>query len=136
MHCMSPKEPQTRAVKRVTRCVAGTADKGIIAKHNRTFDLKAWADADFAGMFGQEPSGDTKAIKSRCGCVIAFGGVPPVWKSQLILKICLITTHAGHAGPSNSLEVLTPMRNLIKDTLKKLELTWEEEPKTHVVWSL
>ena len=105
-------------------------------KHDGTFDLKVWAGADFAGTFGQEPSGSKEAVKSRCRRVVTFGGVPPVWKSQLILKICLITTHAGHAGPSNSLEVLTPMRNLIKDTLKKLELTWEEEPKTHVVWSL
>ena len=39
------------AVKRVMRCLAGTANKGIIVKHNRTFDLKAWANADFVKTF-------------------------------------------------------------------------------------
>ena len=74
-----PKELHARAVKCVVPCLAGTTDKGVIAKHNRTFDLKVWADADFAGTFGQEPSGGAKAVKPRCGHVITFGGVPLVW---------------------------------------------------------
>ena len=66
-HTACPKESHARAVKCITHCLAGTADKGIIVKHNETCDLKVWADADFAGTFGQEPSGSAKAVKSRCG---------------------------------------------------------------------
>ena len=53
-HTACPKESHARAVKCITHCLAGTADKGIIVKHNETCDLKVWADADFAGTFGQD----------------------------------------------------------------------------------
>ena len=99
-------------------------------KHDGTFDLKVWADADFAGTHGQEPSGNAKAVKSRCGCVVTFGGAPLVWKSQLISEICLSTTHAECVGLSNSVRALIPIRNLIKDILEQLKLTSKEKPKT------
>ena len=78
-------------------------------KHDGTFDLKVWADADFAGTHGQEPSGNAKAVKSRHGCVVTFGGAPSVWKSQLISEICLSTTHAECVGLSNSVRALIPI---------------------------
>ena len=98
-------------------------------KHDGTFDLKVWADADFAGTFGQEPSGSAKSVKSRYRYVITFGGAPLVWKSQLISEICLSTTHSKYVGLSNSVRALIPIRNLIKDTLEQLKLTSEEKPK-------
>ena len=71
-------------------------------KHDGAFDLKVWwADADFAGTCRQEPSGSVKAVKSRHGHAITFGGAPLVWKSQLISEICLSTTHAEHVSLSN-----------------------------------
>ena len=72
-------------------------------KHDGTFDLKVWADTDFAGTFGQEPSGNAKAVKSRCGCIISFGGAPLVWKSQPISEICLSAAHAECVRLSNSM---------------------------------
>ena len=98
-------------------------------KHDDAFDLKAWADSDFAGTHGQEPNGDAKAVKSRCGCAITFGGAPSVWKSQLISKICLSTTHAECVGLSNSVQAPIPVRSLIKDTLEQLKLTLKEKLK-------
>ena len=59
-----PKEPHARAVKCIMHCSAGTANKGIIMKHDRTFNLKVWADSNFAGTSGQEPSGSAKSVKS------------------------------------------------------------------------
>ena len=98
-------------------------------KHDDAFDLKVWADSDFAGTCGQEPSGDAKAVKSRHGCVITFGGAPLVWKSQLISEICLSTTHAECVGLSNSVRALIPIWSLIKDTLEQLKLTVKENPE-------
>ena len=98
-------------------------------KHNGAFDLKVWADADFARTFGQEPSGNAKSVKSRHECVVTFGGAPLVWKSQLISEICLSTTHAKCVGLSNSVRALTPIWSLIKDTLEQLKLTLKEKPK-------
>ena len=98
-------------------------------KHDGTFDLKVWADLDFAGTCGQEPSGDAKAVKLQHGCAITFGGAPSVWKSQLISEICLSTTHAECVGLSNSAQALIPIWSLIKDTLKQLKLTAKENPE-------
>ena len=98
-------------------------------KHDDTFDLKVWADSDFAGTHGQEPSGDAKAVKSRHGCAITFGGAPLVWKSQLISEICLSTAHAECVGLSNSAQALIPIWSRIKDALKQLKLTSKEKPK-------
>ena len=98
-------------------------------KHNGAFDLKVWADSDFAGTCRQEPSGHTKAVKSRCRCAITFGGAPLVWKSQLISKICLSATHAECVGLSNSVQAPIPIQSLIKDTLEQLKLTLKEKPK-------
>ena len=78
-------------------------------KHNGAFDLKVWADADFAGTHGWEPSGSAKAVKSQCGCAVTFGGDPLVWKSQLISKICLSATHAECIGLSNSTQAPIPV---------------------------
>ena len=97
-----PKESHTRAIECAMRHPAGTINRRVMMKHNGTFDLKVWADSDFAGTHAQEPSGNAKAIESQCGCTITFGGAPLVWKSQLISKICLSTTHAEHVSLSNS----------------------------------
>ena len=59
-----PEESHARAVKCIICHSTGTVNRGVIVRHDGTFDLKVWADADFAGTFGQEPSGSTKAIKS------------------------------------------------------------------------
>ena len=78
-------------------------------KHDGTFDLKVWADADFAGTCRQEPSGGAKAVKSQHGCAITFGEAPSVWKSHLISKICLSATHAECVGLSNSVRAPIPI---------------------------
>ena len=52
-----------------------------------------------------------------------------VWKSQLISKICLSTTHAEQVGLSNSVRALIPIQSLIKDALKQPKLTSKEKPK-------
>ena len=69
-HTACPKESHARSVNCVVCCLAGMADKGLVVKCDGTFDLKAccWADADFAGTSGQEPSGNAEAAELRCRC--------------------------------------------------------------------
>ena len=43
-----PKESHARVVKCIMHHPAGTVNRGIIMKHDGTFGLKVWADADFA----------------------------------------------------------------------------------------
>ena len=59
-----PKESHARAIKCIVRYLAGTINRGVTMKHDGAFDLKVWADADFARTFGQEPSGNAESVKS------------------------------------------------------------------------
>merc|ERR1739836_320304 len=93
-----------------------------MVKPDGTYNLFCWTDADLAGMFKQELEWDQNSVKSRYAHIITFGGVPLIWKSQLISEICLSTTHAEYVGLSNSLRTLIPLRNMIIDTLTQLKL--------------
>ena len=119
-HSACPKGSHARAVKCINRHLAGAAEERPIIKHDGTFELKAQADADHAGAFRQELSGNAKAAKLRHRHVMTFGGVSLVW--EMIPEICLSTTHADCAGLSNSLQTLTRMRDPIKDTLEQRKL--------------
>jgi len=125
----APKVSHAKAIKSIVRYLAGTKDKGIIVKPDGTFDLKCWVDADFAGLYGREPSGSAKSVKSRYGYIITFGGVPLIWKSQLISEICLSTLHAEYVGLTNALRALIPIRNLIMDTISLMKIKFEDKPK-------
>ena len=106
----APTKLHASAVKTIVRYLARTSDKGLFFKPDGTYQLKCWVDADFAGLFGREPSENPTAAKSRYGHVITFGGIPLVWKSQLISEVCLSTLHAEYVGLSNCLRALIPMR--------------------------
>ena len=68
---------------------------------------------------------------SRYGYVITFGGIPLVWKSQLISEICLSTLHAEYVGLSNCLCALIPMRSLVTNVLDFLKLPSSNKPEVH-----
>ena len=126
----APKVSHAKAIKSIVRYfLARNTNKGLIVKPNGTFDLKCWVDADFAGLFRQEPDKSPRPVKSRYRCIITFGGVPLVWKSQLISEICLSTLHAEYVGLTNALRALIPIWNLVLDTLKQLDLPMLNLPR-------
>lgn len=82
----NPKKSHAVAIKRIVRYLAKTWDKGLHFKPDSTYNLRCWVDADFAGLFGSEPSENPDSARSRYGYIITFGGVPLIWKSQLSQK--------------------------------------------------
>ena len=52
----SPKKSHAQAIKTIVCYLAWTHNKGIMVTPDNTFNLKCWADADFAGLYGREPS--------------------------------------------------------------------------------
>ena len=64
-HAVCPKMSHAGAVKCSICHLAGTADEGLIIRHDGIFDSMTWADADFVGTLEQEPSGNANAVKSR-----------------------------------------------------------------------
>ena len=62
---------------------------------------------------------------------MTFGGVPLVWKSQLIKEICHSTLHAEYVALSNALQALIPIRNTIINMLQFLKLPDDIKPQIH-----
>jgi len=125
----NPKESHAKAIKTIVRYLAGTRDKGVIVRPDGTFNLDTHVDADFAGLWKREPDVDPASARSRYGYIITFGGMPLVWKSQLISEICLSTLHAEYVGLVNALRNLIPIRSLVAETLEFLNLPNDEPPK-------
>ena len=114
----APKVSHAKAIKTIVRYLAGTRDKGILVKPNGTYELETWVDADFAGLHGREHPDDRNSVKSRLGYIITFGGIPLIWKSQLISEICNSTLHAEYVALANALRTLIPIRALLEDVLE------------------
>uniref|UniRef100_A0A7S4AV79 Reverse transcriptase Ty1/copia-type domain-containing protein n=2 Tax=Pseudo-nitzschia australis TaxID=44445 RepID=A0A7S4AV79_9STRA len=127
----NPKKSHAVALKRTGRYLAKTWDKGLHFKPDSTYNLRCWVDADFAGLFGSEPSENPDSARSRYGYIITFGGVPLIWKSQLISEICLSTLHAEYVGLTNALRALIPIRSMVTDTLNFLHLPSSQHPEVH-----
>ena len=83
----NPKKSHASAVKSILRYLARTKDKGLMVKPDGTMNLVCHVDSDFVGLHNEEPQENPTSAKSRYGWVISFGGVPILWKSQLISEI-------------------------------------------------
>ena len=68
-------------------------------------------------------------IQKRYRYIATFGGVPLIWKSQLISEICLSTLHAEFVGLTNALRELIPIQNLIINTLTQLDMPLTNKQK-------
>ena len=75
---------------------------------------------DFASLYGKDPDASRSSAKSRLGYVITLGGVPLIWKSQLIQEICLSTTFTEYNSLSQALHVILPIYSLILEIVELL----------------
>ena len=121
-----PKQEHFRLVVRIARYLLGTRDKGMIISPeltSPTFDV--FVDASFAGDFvaaNPDISWDSSLLRSRCGHVICFAGVPLLWVSKLATEIALSTTEAEYIALSNSLRDVEPVRHVLLQVNKSLGL--------------
>ena len=118
----SPKQSHAKAVKSILRYLRGTIDKGMIIRPTTELNIEAFVDADFAGLYGQEPDHLPEAAKSRTGYVITLGGCPVVWKSQLQSEIALSTTHAEYVALSQCMRIVLPFRAMVKEALEIVKM--------------
>ena len=65
--------------------------------------LDYYADADFAGLWGQEDDQDPVCVKSRTEYVLLFDGCPLLWVSKLQTEIALSTMEAEYVALSQSM---------------------------------
>ncbi len=119
-HC--PRKSHATAVKKIVRYLKGTMHEGITYKLPSCFDIEAYADSDYAGLYRQEPDEDPTSVKSRMGYVIFWAGFPLLCKSKLISVICLSTSEAEYASLSSMLRELIPVRLVIKEVMAELDI--------------
>jgi hypothetical protein len=118
----SPYQTHFNAVKRVARYLLGTRENGLIMNPTEDMGLDMYADADFAGLWRHEEDQDPVCVKSRTGYVVTFGETPVIWSSKFQTKIALSTLEAEYIALSSGLRELVPLRRMIGEIGKKLEL--------------
>mmetsp|Transcript_29932 Transcript_29932/g.72557 ORF Transcript_29932/g.72557 Transcript_29932/m.72557 type:complete len:287 (+) Transcript_29932:40-900(+) len=114
----APKASHGTAVQRILRYLKGTRTDGIVVAPTGDLHLKLYVDADFAGLFGQEPSSNIAAAKSRLGFIITLGSIPVLWRSTLLSKVCLSTLEAEYCALSTALRTLIPIREVCIDLVQ------------------
>ena len=123
----NPMPTNRQAVKRIGRYLKRTANKGIVMKVDKTkTTLDCLADADFAGLWGKSETDDPVCVTSRTGYVIRYFGCPILWHSKLQTEIALSTTEAEYIALSSAMRDLIPMRTLLAEIGKVLEISETE----------
>ena len=109
----SPRQSHASAVKTIVRYLSGTADKGTLLSVPSSFQITAFPDSDFAGLFQRDPDDSPSSAKSRSGYVIKFCNSPLLWKSQLQPSIALSTSESEYYSLSQCMRSLLPIRSLL-----------------------
>ena len=101
--------------QRIVRYLKGTHDKGLIFEPSGELTLEAFADADFAGLWGVEEPQDATCVKSRTGYVIRLSGSQLVWKSKLQTLVAMSKMEAEYVALSACMRELIPLCCLLME---------------------
>jgi hypothetical protein len=130
----NPTVKHGEALKRIGRYLKTTQDKGLIIKPNQDLHLELYADADFAGLWGQEDPTDPVSVRSRTGCVITLGGAPILWKSKLQTETALSTMMAEYIALSNSMRELIPIKGIINEVTDAFQVKRDKRAFVTTCW--
>jgi hypothetical protein len=114
--CIDPKLSHEQAIMRIGRYLLGTKSRGIIYEPDPMKGLECYVDADFAGGWSIENSGDpNNDVMSRTGFVIYYAGCPVYWVSKLQSEIALSTAEAEYIALSTALREVIPLMTLMEE---------------------
>jgi hypothetical protein len=106
------------AVKRTLKYVKTTANEGLVFGRDKSMELKAYVDADFAS--------DRATRRSTTGYVVMLGSDPICWKSKQQDHVTTSTTEAEYVALSVVTKEICWLRNLL------MELKVEQKTPTKV----
>ena len=86
------------------------------------FDIDAYPDADFAGMYGHEKPTDPACAKSCLGFAILFAEAPILWQFRLQTKTALSTMEAEVNALAACMRELIPIINMVKELTQSVGL--------------
>jgi hypothetical protein len=118
----SPKQSHATAIKMIVRYLHRTAERGTIVRPTGTLQIDCYVDADFAGLYRQEPDANPTSVKSRTGYIIKLGGCPLIWRSMLQTEISLSTLESEYSALSYCMRTLLPIRRILLEVATALEL--------------
>ena len=112
----SPKKSHAESVKRISRYLLATWDKGLMIHTNKDWHLDCWVDADFAGNWRQADTQiDPMTSKSRSGWILRFAGTPITWASRMQTITAMSTTEAEYIALSTNLREAIPLMGLLTE---------------------
>ena len=118
----APKQSHATAVKSIIRYLKRTRTQGTIIRPTGKLDLDLYVDADFAGLFRQEPDRIPESVKSRTGYVIMLSNCPLLFKSVLQNSISASTLEAEYNALSYALKTLLPLKRTLLEVVNALDL--------------
>lgn len=127
----APRRSHEVAIQRICRYLQGTKDKGMRFTPTKELKIDCYVDADFAGLWNVEDDQDPVCVKSRTGYCLTLGECPVIWVSKLQTEVALSTTEAEYIALSQSMRELLPMRRLLQEIIKALELEGTNEAMLH-----
>jgi hypothetical protein len=126
---IDPRVSHATAFKIIGRYLLGTRNKGTIFRPTEYRSLHCYADVDFVGMFSSMNPEDPKSVNSRTGFVILLGTTAIAWSTKLQTEIALPTME--YMALSQSLCVLLPLRQVLQEITKALQLTPTPKKSIH-----
>jgi hypothetical protein len=115
----TPKESHVQAVKRIFKYLKGTIDIGLWYPRKDSFTLKAYSDADWAGI--------VDARKSTSGGALFLGESLVAWISKKQSSISLSSTEVEYIAAT---ECCTQVE-WMKQTLQYIKIVFEEPTTIH-----
>ncbi len=108
-------------VKWIGRYLAGTKDKGIIMKPDRSKGFEVYVDASFVGDWDpEEADWDSETAKSRTkGYIFMFAGCPILWTSRVQSEVALSTTESEYIAILNATREVLPLIKLVDELQDK-----------------
>ena len=76
--------------------------------------MDCYADADFAGLWGNEDPQDPICDRSRTGFVVNFANFPLLWVSKIQTSIALSTLNSEYVALSHPIRAVIPLKFLSK----------------------
>ena len=126
--CNDPKLSHERAVKRITKYLLGSKERGVVCRPDKSKGLECYADADFAGGWDRGDSENPENVMSRTGYLLTYAGCPVTWCSKLQTEIALSTMEAEYIALSQAMRTVIPLIQLM-DELKELVPFYNPTPK-------
>ena len=129
-HTHQPTSLHAKYLKQIGRYLKRTEDKGMQINPMRDgkLHMECYADADFAGLWGQEDAHDPHCVRSRTGYIIMLNKCPILWKSQLQTEIAMSTMEAEYVALSAACRDVLPLIRLTTELGNRYGLSRDGTP--------